>query len=182
MKGKKCCRIYVFGASGLLTLFGVAVVLGTVASRDTRAGIFGCQPHHAPGCAGPTYGFVYAPCEIDFPATNPEVERRTMSGLFNRLCIRCHGVDGKGLWDIPNVPNFTNSVWQGMHSDQQLAFIILEGRGAIMPSFRGRLTLDQAFAMARYLRKFLPSPKTRQPNANPPVEVNPVPMPEPPKQ
>src|ERR1700680_4638075 len=75
---------------------------------------------------------------------------------FNRYCIRCHGVDGRGVWDIPDVPDFTNARWQACRSDGQLARAILEGRGAVMPPFRGTLTLEDAWAMARYLRTFVP--------------------------
>src|SRR5947209_2217370 len=31
---------------------------------------------------------------------SPEQERRVVMGLYNRYCIRCHGVDGRGVWDI----------------------------------------------------------------------------------
>jgi mono/diheme cytochrome c family protein len=77
-------------------------------------------------------------------------------GLYNRYCIRCHAVDGRGVWDIPGVPDFTNERWQACRSDAQLARAILEGRGAVMPPFRGTLTLEEAWGMARYLRTFIP--------------------------
>ena len=38
---------------------------------------------------------------------SPDEEKRAVIGLYNRYCIRCHGVDGRGVWDIPDVPNFT---------------------------------------------------------------------------
>src|SRR3954463_8607328 len=31
----------------------------------------------------------------------PEQEKTVVMGLYNRYCIRCHGVDGRGVWDIP---------------------------------------------------------------------------------
>jgi mono/diheme cytochrome c family protein len=91
---------------------------------------------------------------------SPDEEKRIISGLYNRYCIRCHGVDGKGVWDIPDVPDFTNARWQASRSDADLARLILEGRGAVMPYFRGTLTLEEAFAMARHLRTFQPEPQT----------------------
>ena len=39
---------------------------------------------------------------------SPEQEKRVVVALYNRYCVRCHGVDGKGVWDIPDVPDFTN--------------------------------------------------------------------------
>jgi Cytochrome C oxidase, cbb3-type, subunit III len=95
---------------------------------------------------------------------SPEQERVVVSGLFNRYCIRCHGIDGRGVWDIPGVPDFTNSRWQASRSDDQIARIIIEGRGAVMPAFRGTLNLEEAFAMARYLRTFDPSQQMSRPD------------------
>ena len=36
---------------------------------------------------------------------SPDEEKRAVAALYNRYCIRCHGVDGRGVWDIPDVPN-----------------------------------------------------------------------------
>ena len=95
---------------------------------------------------------------------SPEQEKRTVISLYNRYCIRCHGVDGRGVWDIPDVPDFTNARWQAIHSDGQLARSILEGRGAVMPPFRGTLTLEEAWAVGRYLRTFVPGTETPRPD------------------
>lgn len=95
---------------------------------------------------------------------SPDEEKRAVAALFNRYCIRCHGVDGRGVWDIPDVPNFTNSRWQACRSNGQLARIILEGRGAVMPPFRGTLSLEEACAVGRYLRTFVPGTEVSRPN------------------
>jgi hypothetical protein len=99
---------------------------------------------------------------------SPEQERIVVAGLFNRYCIRCHDIDGRGKWDIPGVPDFTNSRWQASRDDHQIARIIIEGRGAVMPAFRGTLTLEEAFAMARYLRTFDPSQQVSRPDLGQP--------------
>jgi mono/diheme cytochrome c family protein len=94
---------------------------------------------------------------------SPEQEKQVTARLFNQYCIRCHAANGRGVWDIPGVPDFTSASWQASRSDAQLARIILEGRGAVMPPFRGTLTLEEAWAMGRYLRSFLPETQASRP-------------------
>ncbi len=89
-----------------------------------------------------------------------------IAGLYNRYCIRCHATDGRGVWHIPDVPDLTNARLQASRTDGQWARIIIEGRGAVMPAFRGTLTLEEAWAMARYyLRTFVPGAETPAPAA-----------------
>lgn len=91
---------------------------------------------------------------------SPEQERRVVVAMYNRYCVRCHGVDGKGVWDIPDVPDFTNQRWQQCRSDEQIVRLTIEGRGACMPAFRGTLSIEETWAMARYLRTFGVTPKS----------------------
>jgi hypothetical protein len=100
---------------------------------------------------------------------SPDEEKRVTAGLFNRYCIRCHGVDGRGVWDIPGVPDFTNPRWQATRSDAQRARIILEGRGAVMPPFRGALSLEEAWALGRYLHTFVPGTEVSRPDLGRPA-------------
>jgi hypothetical protein len=97
---------------------------------------------------------------------SPDEEKRVVMSLYNRYCIRCHGVDGRGVWDIPDVPDFTNARWQATRSDSQLVRSILEGRGAVMPLFRGSLSLDESWGMARYLRTFIPGTEASKPDTS----------------
>jgi mono/diheme cytochrome c family protein len=106
---------------------------------------------------------------------SPEEEKRVVSSLYNRYCIRCHGVDGRGVWDIPDVPNFTNARWQASRSDGDLTRLTLEGRGAVMPPFRGTLTLEEACAMAKYLRTFVPGTEASRPDFENPAKSIPAP-------
>jgi hypothetical protein len=103
---------------------------------------------------------------------SPEQEKVVVAGLYNRYCIRCHGVDGRGVWDIPGVPDFTNTRWQASRTDNQIVRIIIEGRGAVMPPFRGTLTLEEACGMARYLRTFVPGTEIARPDLSPPEKAN----------
>lgn len=160
-------------ASGFLTCLLAAVALVTVATRDLEASIFKCRrcrpecDGHACGNSGALVGDIELTGEPDgtwYWMRSPEEEKRVIMGLYNRYCIRCHGVDGRGVWDIPDVPDFTNARWQACRSDGQLARATLEGRGAVMPPFRGTLTLEEAWAMARYLRTFVPGTEVSRPD------------------
>jgi mono/diheme cytochrome c family protein len=135
------------------------------------------------------------PCSVEGPDTgeafggqwywvgSPEQQKRITMSQYNRYCVRCHGIDGRGVWDIPDVPDFTNARWQACRSDAQLVCNILEGRGAVMPAFRGTLTLEEAWAMARYLRTFQPGSETSRPDLGGPDKERqpnlPPPMPRP---
>jgi mono/diheme cytochrome c family protein len=94
---------------------------------------------------------------------SPDQEQRVVMSLYNRYCIRCHGIDGRGVWDIPDVPDFTDPRWQASRPDRQIVHILMEGRGAAMPTFRGTLNLEEACAMARYLRSFVPGTEVPRP-------------------
>ena len=103
---------------------------------------------------------------------SPEQERTVVMNLFNRYCIRCHGVDGRGVWDIPGIPDFTDVRWQNYRTDAEIARIIIEGRGAVMPQFRGALALDEAWGLAHYLRSFVPGTEMSKPVLrNPPGQA-----------
>jgi hypothetical protein len=141
----------------------VAVALAIILAATARPADEGCacgKTWHHLFCADHGQHYHLGPGDIQnldtgglwYWARSPEQEKRVIMGLFNRYCIRCHGVDGRGVWDIPDVPDFTNLAWQASRPDPYLTRVILEGRGAVMPAFRGTLTLEEACAMARYLR------------------------------
>jgi hypothetical protein len=94
---------------------------------------------------------------------SPEEEKRVVAALYNRYCVRCHAQDGRGVWDIPGVPSFADPRWQACRTDGQIVRILVEGRGGIMPAFRGTLSLEEDWAMARYLRTFVPGQEATPP-------------------
>lgn len=90
-------------------------------------------------------------------------ERRRTIQIYNTQCVRCHGVQGRGVWDIPDIPNFTNQRWQLSRSDWDIVRLTLNGRGACMPAFKGTVTTEEAWALARYIRDLGQPAKEREP-------------------
>ena len=80
-----------------------------------------------------------------------------------------------GLTQVPGVPDFTNARWQASRDDAALTRIIVEGRGAVMPPFRGTLSLEEAWAVGRYLRTFMPGTEVSRPEVGTPKVATPVP-------
>lgn len=159
----------VFVTASLCTLLGAAAVLTEPWSHVFASGR-SLRNRCNDSCAtcseepfGPEVGGAW------YWLRSPDQEKRVVMGLFNRYCIRCHGVDGRGVWDIPDVPNFTNPRWQASRTDGQIARIIMEGRGAVMPPFRGAINLEEAWAIARYLRTF-PGQEASRPDLEKPAK------------
>jgi mono/diheme cytochrome c family protein len=82
--------------------------------------------------------------------------------IFRQVCYACHGLDGTGsqnrLLGMPQIPNFTrDDFWppeNPQNTDVKLRVSILEGKGPIMQSNRGRVTEDQARDLVAYIRTF----------------------------
>jgi hypothetical protein len=165
-------------------LFGTAIALFSGPQQALGGGWFRNRPCCADSFAGtgPFVGVGEEPPDVEVGGAwywlrSPEQEKRVVISLFNRYCIRCHGVDGRGVWDIPDVPNFTNPRWQELHTDGQLARSILEGRGSVMPPWRGVLSLEEAWALARYVRTFVPGTEVSRPDFSTPEKATPAPQP-----
>jgi mono/diheme cytochrome c family protein len=58
---------------------------------------------------------------------------------------------------MPAVPDFTSRAWQSGHDSAQLSVSILEGKGALMPPWRGKLSTGQARDLVAYVRAFGPA-------------------------
>ena len=172
MQPNRRFRRWLVAGYGVGSLVVVSLVLVALAAHEAKAGgepffhwrdrqaVQSCGDCQPSGEVGGTWYWM----------RSPEQEKRVVAGLYNRYCIRCHGVDGRGVWDIPGVPNFTNASWQGSRSDGQLTRSILEGRGTVMPRFKGTLTLEESWAMARYLRTFVPGTEMSRPESSQPAK------------
>jgi mono/diheme cytochrome c family protein len=95
------------------------------------------------------------------PPVSAEMAARTRvaTGLYRQFCLVCHGADGRGSEmraSMPTIPNFTDGSWQEEVGVPQLVASILDGKGTLMPAFRGRITDEQGQDLAAYVRAFGP--------------------------
>jgi hypothetical protein len=162
-------------------LLGAAIIVLGTPRRAWADGLL-AQWRYRLGCADGYGGCGEEPPSLEVGGTwywlrSPEEERRVAVGLFSRYCIRCHATDGRGTWDIPDVPNFTNPRWQAVHTDGQLARSILEGRGSVMPAWRGPISLEEAWALARYIRTLVPGTEPSRPDFSAPEKPAATPQP-----
>jgi uncharacterized membrane protein len=85
--------------------------------------------------------------------------------LFQQHCVKCHGPDGTGSnarHRQPELPNFTDPAWQARRSDAQLLASILDGKGKDMPSWRGKISAEQARGLVADVRAFAPTTPTSE--------------------
>jgi hypothetical protein len=158
MSSRNHARRCVCARAGLAAVLVSMVIVGAAATSKVKAEHthrsqshrhFG-YPHVPPGQIETLNGGAW------FWMRSPEQEQVVIMNLYNRYCVRCHGVDGRGVSDIPGVPDFSDARWQSSRTDAELARLIMQGRGPVMPAFRGSLARDEAWVMARHLRSFVP--------------------------
>ncbi|OAI47698.1 hypothetical protein AYO44_09045 [Planctomycetaceae bacterium SCGC AG-212-F19] len=132
------------------------------------------EPQHAvPPAAPERPAIVPGPQPPEKPAPAPSAETaarlRVATVLYRQYCLICHGADGKALQMKPSMPtiqDFTNRAWQEGVSNPQMAASILDGKGTLMPAFRGRVTAEQAQDLVAYVRAFGPArPQVAEPPA-----------------
>jgi mono/diheme cytochrome c family protein len=104
---------------------------------------------------------VRPPAEQRAGATDAETTARlrAATGMYRQYCLICHGADGHGQEiraSMPAIPDFSNRVWQEGASNAQCGVSILDGKGTLMPAFRGRLTDADVQDLTAYVRAFGP--------------------------
>jgi mono/diheme cytochrome c family protein len=75
--------------------------------------------------------------------------------IYGKYCQKCHGADGGGEVGrklFPEIPDFTKRLWQKNRTDARLLVSILDGKGAGMPSFREKVSEQEAEALIVHLR------------------------------
>jgi mono/diheme cytochrome c family protein len=74
---------------------------------------------------------------------------------YKTNCVACHGEDGSGQLlrgKYPNLPDFRSLAWHFSKTNLEITNRIEYGDEPLMPAFRYKLTRDQIFGLAIYLR------------------------------
>jgi len=93
------------------------------------------------------------------PSPEHAAKLRVAGEFFNTNCMACHGPDGKGSVirsAMPAIPDFTRPEWQTSRNNPQLSVSVLEGKGTLMPPWRGRVSPELAQDLVAFVRKFGP--------------------------
>jgi quinol-cytochrome oxidoreductase complex cytochrome b subunit/mono/diheme cytochrome c family protein len=94
------------------------------------------------------------------PPSDKDRRINVATTLYRQYCLTCHGADARGTAiraAMPAIPDFTNTRWQQDHSDPRLLASILDGKGTLMPAFRGRITPSDGRDLITYIRAFGPA-------------------------
>jgi mono/diheme cytochrome c family protein len=77
-------------------------------------------------------------------------------GLFKANCATCHLESGKGdpHHAKDNIPDFTKAAWHTNKTDAALTATIENGKGKLMPAFKGKLTSDEIALIVHYIHEF----------------------------
>lgn len=136
--------------ASILALAGV-LVFSTACQRESRQ--FEAAPTPAamettpvsdlyPGGALATSFPVHSKYEVNAYALS---EGKRLFSSMN--CSGCHANGGGGMG-----PALTDDLWAYGHEPDQIALSIVQGRPNGMPSYRGKLTDDQVWQLAAYVR------------------------------
>jgi mono/diheme cytochrome c family protein len=116
------------------------------------------KPAESPKATEPVQSSAPSPRTVAAPTSESTVPRADPGrGLFQRLCVSCHGGSGRGDAmgaGLPRPPDFAAPDWQSRRSDAQLMISIREGKGSAMPAFGGKLGDAQVRDLVAYVRSF----------------------------
>jgi mono/diheme cytochrome c family protein len=131
------------------------------ADRSTRLGVAGL----AALSLGLWSAARPAPSRAGSEAVGPQgAERRAPGGPLQSRCARCHGDDGAGRTGrrhFSEIPDFSSHHWQASRSDAELLVSILDGKGSHMPSYRGKVSEQEARDLVVQVRALDPAPQAR---------------------
>ena len=92
-----------------------------------------------------------------FSPTRKNIEEGGKVYFGKGLCVKCHGVNGKGLEVSGHPPrNFTDPKWQDVRTDGEMMWVLKNGSpGTSMPIRVGRgISEEEAWKVILFIRTF----------------------------
>ena len=92
-----------------------------------------------------------------FSPTRKNIEEGSKVYFGKGLCVKCHGVNGKGLEVSGHPPrNFTDPKWQDVRTDGEMMWVLKNGSpGTSMPIRVGRgISEEEAWKVILFIRTF----------------------------
>ena len=92
-----------------------------------------------------------------FSPTIKNIEEGSKVYFGKGLCVKCHGVNGKGV-EVPGHPprNFTDPKWQDVRTDGEMMWVLKNGSpGTSMPIRVGKvISEEEAWKVILFIRTF----------------------------
>jgi mono/diheme cytochrome c family protein len=78
------------------------------------------------------------------------------AAVYKSKCAMCHGPDGKGTQAMKGKgqPDFTTAAFQKSRTDAQLSEAISNGKGKLMPAFKGKVSDADISGLVAQIRAF----------------------------
>jgi len=92
-----------------------------------------------------------------FSPTRKNIEEGSKVYFGKGLCVKCHGVNGKGLEVQGHPPrNFTDPKWQDVRTDGEMMWVLKNGSpGTSMPIRVGKvISEEEAWKVILFIRTF----------------------------
>ena len=93
-----------------------------------------------------------------FSPTRKNIEEGSKVYFGKGLCVKCHGVNGKGLEVSGHPPrNFTDPKWQDVRTDGEMMWVLKNGSpGTSMPIRVGKvISEEEAWKVILFIRTFV---------------------------
>ncbi len=97
------------------------------------------------------------PTQPTSPPPAPDASQMSPPRVYRAYCLACHDADGRGNTvraAMPDMPDFTNQIWNEKRTNADLKHSILEGKGKFMLPMKDKLSAADAEKMVEYVRQF----------------------------
>ena len=136
-----------------VVLFFWILILLTFSSTSTKAFHKGIYYPRAPEALLE----ILQDMDNPFSPTRKNIEEGSKVYFGKGLCVKCHGVNGKGLEVSGHPPrNFTDPKWQDVRTDGEMMWVLKNGSpGTSMPIRVGRgISVEEAWKVILFIRTF----------------------------